>query len=59
MGGDVELYQKSFTVQDWIVKCEICCECINRISYAVSCVFIIPHSSHIFDFKKERVNVSI
>ena len=52
--------KKSFTVQDWIVKCEICCECINRIFYAVSCVFIIPHSSHTFDFKtRERECVYI
>lgn len=46
--------KKSFTVQDRIVKCEICCDRINRIFYAVSCVFIIPHSSHTFDFKKKE-----
>lgn len=52
--GMLSYIKKSFTFRDWIVKCEICNEGINRILYASMCVFIIPHSSHTIDLKKRE-----
>ena len=48
--GILSYIEQYFVLEDWIVKCGICNEYINRIFYAEICVFILSHSLHPTDF---------